>query len=88
MPTPDGLELASMGYRDYLQIPLQPLQDNLESCTYETFERDAIKYSSYESAMALAFQDMAVARGGVKGAAEASGYLRECGVVAVIDNSQ
>ena len=31
------------GYRDYLQAPLQPLFDNLESQTYETFEKDPIK---------------------------------------------
>ncbi len=34
-----------------LQSPLQPLQDNLESQTYETFERDATKYSTYEEAV-------------------------------------
>ena len=26
------------------QAPLQPLKDNLESQTYETFEKDPIKY--------------------------------------------
>jgi len=35
-------------YRDYLQSPLQPLQDHLESTTYETFERDPAKYTAYE----------------------------------------
>ena len=30
-------------YYDYLQAPLQPLMDNLESQTYETFERDPVK---------------------------------------------
>jgi protein arginine N-methyltransferase 5 len=44
-------ELAEAGYRDYLQAPLQPLQDNLESQTYETFERDGTKYSTYEEAV-------------------------------------
>ena len=34
-----------------LQSPLQPLQDNLESQTYETFERDGTKYSTYEEAV-------------------------------------
>lgn len=33
------------GYRDFLQAPLQPLMDNLEAQTYETFEKDAKKYS-------------------------------------------
>ena len=35
-------------YRNYLQSPLQPLADNLESTTYETFENDKIKYELYE----------------------------------------
>jgi hypothetical protein len=37
-------------YWDYLQAPLQPLMDNLESQTYETFERDPVKYREYERA--------------------------------------
>jgi len=41
-------------YLDYLQAPLQPLMDNLESQTYETFERDPIKYREYERAVYLA----------------------------------
>ncbi len=32
-------------------MPLQPLMDNLESQTYETFEKDPIKYSQYEKAV-------------------------------------
>ncbi|KAI3428237.1 hypothetical protein D9Q98_006617 [Chlorella vulgaris] len=44
-------EVLEMGYRDFLQSPLQPLQDNLESQTYETFERDGTKYSTYEEAV-------------------------------------
>jgi type II protein arginine methyltransferase len=38
-------------YYDYLQTPLQPLMDNLESQTYETFEKDPIKYRLYEDAI-------------------------------------
>jgi len=45
------------GYRDYLQAPLQPLQDNLESSTYETFERDAPKYNAYREAVKLYLED-------------------------------
>ena len=41
------------------QSPLQPLMDNLESATYETFERDSHKYSQYELAMAAALSDHA-----------------------------
>lgn len=39
------------------QSPLQPLQDNLESQTYEVFERDATKYSTYEEAVYRALLD-------------------------------
>ena len=35
-------------YYDFLQAPLQPLMDNLESSTYETFEKDPVKYAQYE----------------------------------------
>jgi len=40
-----------------VQSPLQPLQDNLESTTYETFERDGQKYSQYQLAIAAALRD-------------------------------
>jgi protein arginine N-methyltransferase 5 len=39
------------------QAPLQPLQDNLESQTYETFERDTNKYLAYEEAVLAALLD-------------------------------
>ncbi|KAK3257302.1 Protein arginine N-methyltransferase 5, partial [Cymbomonas tetramitiformis] len=32
-------ERFEVSYRDYLQAPLQPLMDNLENQTYETFEK-------------------------------------------------
>jgi protein arginine N-methyltransferase 5 len=38
-------------FYDYLQAPLQPLADHLESATYEVFERDPIKYKLYEDAV-------------------------------------
>ena len=41
----------------FLQAPLQPLKDNLESQTYETFEKDLTKYTQYEQAVYLALQD-------------------------------
>lgn len=50
----DTLEFA---YRDFLQAPLQPLQDNLESQTYETFERDGTKYKVYGEAVRQALLD-------------------------------
>ncbi len=40
-----------------LQAPLQPLMDNLESQTYETFERDPIKYRNYENAIHSALSE-------------------------------
>ena len=39
------------------QAPLQPLQDNLELQTYETFEKDTTKYSQYEEAVLAALLD-------------------------------
>ncbi|PKS12192.1 hypothetical protein jhhlp_001491 [Lomentospora prolificans] len=38
------------GFQDWLQSPLQPLSDNLESATYEVFEGDPVKYNQYEAA--------------------------------------
>jgi protein arginine N-methyltransferase 5 len=45
-------------YFDYLQAPLQPLMDNLESATYDTFEKDPIKYSQYQKAITKALQSI------------------------------
>ncbi|KAI9713590.1 MAG: methyltransferase protein [Bogoriella megaspora] len=45
------------GYQDFLQSPLQPLSDNLDSITYEVFEKDPIKYDWYERAITLALMD-------------------------------
>lgn len=50
----DSLE----GYCDYLEIPLQPLYDNLDCYTYEVFERDPVKYSLYQQAIEMALVDM------------------------------
>ena len=49
---------SEVQYRNYLQSPLQPLADNLEAATYETFENDSIKYELYELSMQKAFRDM------------------------------
>ncbi|KAG5354099.1 hypothetical protein C0989_007459 [Termitomyces sp. Mn162] len=45
------VENFAQGYQDYLQAPLQPLMDNLQSVTYNTFEQDPVKYRHYEEAM-------------------------------------
>lgn len=44
-------------YDDILQIPLQPLYDNLDAYTYEIFEKDPIKYHYYQKAIELALID-------------------------------
>ena len=51
-------EQFCQSYYDYLQDPLQPLMDNLESATYEVFERDPIKYQQYEEAIYQAILDL------------------------------
>ncbi|KAF9202936.1 hypothetical protein BGZ49_006955 [Haplosporangium sp. Z 27] len=58
--TPGVIDQFATGYQDYLQAPLQPLQDNLESSTYETFEKDPIKYQQYELAVERALLDRPV----------------------------
>ena len=44
-------------YLDNLQSPLQPLGDHLEYQTYETFEKDPVKYKRYGEAVELALED-------------------------------
>lgn len=56
-PLASEQEQLEGSYRDLLQIPLQPLQDNLESQTYETFERDDTKYLVYGEAIKQALID-------------------------------
>lgn len=46
------------GFEDYLQTPLQPLKNNLQSYVYETFEQDPIKYYLYEKAIFQALNDV------------------------------
>ncbi|KAK8654641.1 hypothetical protein V6N13_107248 [Hibiscus sabdariffa] len=50
-------ERIELGYRDFLQAPLQPLMDNLEAQTYETFEKDSVKYMQYQRAISKALLD-------------------------------
>ncbi|KAI8634490.1 protein arginine N-methyltransferase [Xylariaceae sp. FL1651] len=44
-------------FQDWLQSPLQPLSDNLESVTYEVFEGDPVKYNQYELALQEALRE-------------------------------
>ena len=56
-PARTTVERFGAGYQDYLQAPLQPLTDNLESITYEVFEKDPIKYEQYFKAIVQALSD-------------------------------
>ena len=56
-PPRSVVEKYGAGYQDYLQVPLQPLTDNLESLTYEVFEKDPVKYNLYEQAIRKALRD-------------------------------
>ncbi|XP_067002260.2 protein arginine N-methyltransferase 5 [Anabrus simplex] len=57
MSQTDPLVAYARGYEDYLQCPLQPLMDNLESQTYEVFEKDPVKYNEYQRAIYTALLD-------------------------------
>ena len=56
-PPQTVLDKFEAGYQDYLQAPLQPLTDNLESVTYEVFEKDPVKYDQYLRAIQQALCD-------------------------------
>ncbi|XP_063951475.1 protein arginine N-methyltransferase 5-like [Lytechinus pictus] len=56
-PPLGGVDAFAKGYEDYLQCPLQPLSDNLESQTYEIFEKDPVKYTRYQEAVFKALID-------------------------------
>ncbi|KAL9098772.1 MAG: hypothetical protein Q9163_005629 [Psora crenata] len=56
-PPKTKYETHSLGYEDYLQTPLHPLADNLESITYEIFEQDPVKYDLYERAIRKALTE-------------------------------
>ena len=56
-PKQTPVECYGAGYQDYLQVPLQPLAQNLESLTYEVFEKDPVKYDLYEEALRRALRD-------------------------------
>ncbi|XP_059610561.1 protein arginine N-methyltransferase 5 [Phlebotomus argentipes] len=45
------------GYDDIIEIPLQPLFDNLDTYTYEIFEKDPVKYILYQRAIEAALRD-------------------------------
>lgn len=43
-PSLDPFEQQLVSYDDLVQLPLQPLMDNLQNATYDVFERDHVKY--------------------------------------------
>ena len=43
-PPLSPMDLQMVNYQDVVQIPLQPLMDNLSSATYDVFEQDRTKY--------------------------------------------
>ena len=61
-PRQTEIEKYGSGYQDYLQVPLQPLTHDLESLTYEVFEKDPVKYDLYEEAISRALQDWVKSR--------------------------
>lgn len=57
-PPFSALESSTLtSFQDWLQSPLQPLSDNLESATYEVFEGDPVKYNQYEAAVTEALAE-------------------------------
>ncbi|CAH0699156.1 unnamed protein product [Spodoptera exigua] len=54
----DPMLSYARGWEDYLQTPLQPLADNLDTHTYNVFEKDPIKYDQYQKAIAQALTDL------------------------------
>ena len=43
-PSLDAFGEQLFGYNEVVQIPLQPLMDNLQNATYDVFEKDRMKY--------------------------------------------
>jgi protein arginine N-methyltransferase 5 len=76
-PEPTAAEAFEAPYHDFLQAPLQPLMDNLESQTYETFERDPVKYKEYEDAVFAALVQLAAAEAGERLERDAVGATGE-----------
>lgn len=50
------------GFEDFLQNPLQPLTEHLETNIYEIFEKDGVKYNTYYNAILKAVQSLPVDR--------------------------
>ncbi|XP_032513622.1 protein arginine N-methyltransferase 5 [Danaus plexippus] len=58
----DPMLSYARGWEDFLQTPLQPLADNLDTHTYNVFEKDPVKYDQYQKAIAQALSDLQMKR--------------------------
>lgn len=58
----DKLYSYSYAYENLLQVPLQPLINDLDNNVYAVFEQDPIKYQQYEKAITKALNDKAKGR--------------------------
>lgn len=56
----DKLYSYSYAYEDLLQVPLQPLINDLDNNVYAVFEQDPIKYQQYEKAITQALTDKVI----------------------------
>lgn len=54
----DTMSEFVVGCEDYLQNPLQPLAEHLETNIYEVFEKDQVKYDTYQNAMYKALESL------------------------------
>lgn len=54
----DELNSAFRGMEDFLQNPLQPLSEHLDTNVYEVFEKDEIKYTTYQLAIERALENL------------------------------
>ncbi|XP_025829621.1 protein arginine N-methyltransferase 5 [Agrilus planipennis] len=54
----DAVTEFVQGCEDFLQNPLQPLTENLETLVYEVFEKDQVKYVEYQRAIQKALEDL------------------------------
>ncbi|XP_030022662.2 protein arginine N-methyltransferase 5 [Manduca sexta] len=61
-PADDPMLSYARGWEDYLQTPLQPLADNLDTHTYNVFEKDPVKYDQYQKAIAQALINLQKAK--------------------------
>ncbi|VEN57616.1 unnamed protein product [Callosobruchus maculatus] len=52
------------GFEDFLQNPLQPLTEHLETNIYEIFEKDQVKYDTYQNAIYKAIESFSSVESG------------------------